>query len=123
MTDDSTSSAGGGGGDPVDPLEGPTTPVPGSTDPDNEVVPAEQAEPVGAAPTPDADSPPEPDGASSAGERIRRSAARLDELATALGDPDLEDSRAAELAREAAELVGTAAAEVDRALRAAAESD
>ncbi len=40
MTDETTGSP---GGDPVDPLEGPTTPRPGSTDPDNDVVPAAAA--------------------------------------------------------------------------------
>ncbi|UJA20264.1 hypothetical protein HJD18_08600 [Thermoleophilia bacterium SCSIO 60948] len=121
MTDE---TAGSPGGDPVDPLEGPTTPRPGSTDPDNEVVPADQAEPVAAAPDPDAGSgAPAPSGPTSAGERIRRSAERLDELASELRDPDVSDSRAAELAREAAELVGSAASEVDRALRAAGETD
>ena len=51
---------------------------------------------------------------------IRAAAARLGELAERLRDPDLRDEQAAELAREAAELVGRAGNEVDRALREAA---
>ena len=53
-------------------------------------------------------------------DEIRAAAARLDELADRLGDPELPDAEAAELAREAAELVGRAGNEVDRALREAA---
>ena len=53
-------------------------------------------------------------------DEIRAAAARLDELAERLGDPELPDAEAAELAREAAELVGRAGNEVDRALREAA---
>lgn len=121
MNDETTGPT---GGNPVDPLEGPTTPRPGSTDPDNDVIPAEEAEPVEAAPSPGAgDDSPAATEPTSAGQRIRRSAERLDELASELRDPDVADSRAAELAREAAELVGAAASEVDRALRAAGESD
>ena len=53
-------------------------------------------------------------------DEIRAAAARLGELAERLRDPDLRDEQAAELAREAAELVGRAGNEVDRALREAA---
>ena len=53
-------------------------------------------------------------------DEIRAAAARLDELAERLGDTELPDAEAAELAREAAELVGRAGNEVDRALREAA---
>jgi hypothetical protein len=48
---------------------------------------------------------------------IRADAERLRELAQRLGDPELADERAAELAREAAELVGRAGNAIDRALR------
>jgi hypothetical protein len=48
---------------------------------------------------------------------IRGLAERLRELAEQLGASDLTDERAAELAREAAELVGRAGNEIDRALR------
>ena len=57
---------------------------------------------------------------SDAVDEIRAAAARLDELADRLGDPELPDAEAAELAREAAELVGRAGNEVDRALRESA---
>lgn len=46
----------------------------------------------------------------------RASAARLHELAERLRDPGLADDRAAELAREAAELVSQAGNAIDRAL-------
>ena len=48
---------------------------------------------------------------------IRADAERLRELAERLGDPELADERAADLAREAAELVGRARNAIDRALR------
>ena len=48
---------------------------------------------------------------------IRADAERLRELAEELRDPELADERAAELAREAAELVGQAGNAIDRALR------
>lgn len=62
---------------------------------------------------------PEP---TSAGARIEQTARRLEELATALRDPELGDERAAELASEAADLVSAAGAEIDRAQRAASEA-
>jgi hypothetical protein len=43
-------------------------------------------------------------------------AERLRGLAEQLRDPDLPDDRAAEIAREAADLVGRAGNEIDRAL-------
>ena len=48
----------------------------------------------------------------SAGQRLR-------EIAERLRDPELGDEQAAELAREAAELVSQAGNEIDRALREA----
>lgn len=53
-------------------------------------------------------------------DEIRAAAARLAELAERLRAPELLDEQVAELAREAAELVGRAGNEVDRALREAA---
>ena len=50
---------------------------------------------------------------------IRAAAARLRELSESLRDPELGDERAAELAREAAEVVSAAGNEIDRALREA----
>jgi hypothetical protein len=50
-------------------------------------------------------------------DRVRELAARLAEISQQLGDPDVGDERAAELAREAAELVSQAGNEIDRALR------
>jgi hypothetical protein len=48
---------------------------------------------------------------------IRGAAGRLRELAQRLRDPELGDEEAAELAREAAEVVSRAGNEIDRALR------
>jgi hypothetical protein len=48
---------------------------------------------------------------------------RLRELAALLRDPSLEDERAEELAREAAELAASAGAEADRAMRAPRAED
>ena len=48
---------------------------------------------------------------------VRGLAERLRELAERLRDPELPDERAAELAREAAELVSQAGNEIDRTLR------
>ncbi len=42
---------------------------------------------------------------------------RLSQIAAELGDKNLTDERAEELAREAAELVGEASNDLDRALR------
>ena len=53
-------------------------------------------------------------------ERLREIAARLDEIARALGDPETDDERARELAREAGELAAEAGTEADAALREAA---
>jgi len=48
---------------------------------------------------------------------LRETTARLNEIATELSADDLTDERAEELAREAADLVGNAANDLDRALR------
>lgn len=48
--------------------------------------------------------------------RVRELAAQLAEISTRLRDPDVPDADAAELAREAAELVSQAGNEIDRAL-------
>ena len=48
---------------------------------------------------------------------VRGLADRLRELSEQLRDPELPDERAAELAREAAELVSRASNEIDRTLR------
>jgi hypothetical protein len=48
---------------------------------------------------------------------LRETTQRLSEIATELGGDDVTDERAEELAREAAELVGEAANDLDRALR------
>jgi hypothetical protein len=48
---------------------------------------------------------------------LRETTERLSEIATELGGDDVTDERAEELAREAAELVGEAANDLDRALR------
>jgi hypothetical protein len=50
-------------------------------------------------------------------ESVQGLAERLRELAEQLRDPELADERAAELAREAAELVSRAGNEIDRTLR------
>ena len=50
-------------------------------------------------------------------DEISELADRLRELSERLRDPELPDERAAELAREAAELVGRAGNEIERALR------
>jgi len=52
-------------------------------------------------------------------EEIRAASERLSELAERLRDPDVDDEQAAELAREAAELVSRTGNEIDRALREA----
>jgi predicted transcriptional regulator len=53
----------------------------------------------------------------SGADEIRGLSDRLRELADQLRDPELPDERAAELAREAAELVSRAGNEIDRTLR------
>ena len=50
-------------------------------------------------------------------EEIRAASERLRELAERLRDPEVDDEQAAELAREAAELVSRTGNEIDRALR------
>ncbi|HEX2128286.1 MAG TPA: hypothetical protein VHF58_03610 [Solirubrobacterales bacterium] len=50
---------------------------------------------------------------------IRAAAQRLRELSERLRDPELGDEQAAELAREAAQVVSEAGNEIDRALREA----
>jgi hypothetical protein len=50
-------------------------------------------------------------------DEVRGAAARLGELAERLRDPALTDEQAAELAREAADVVSRAGNEIDRALR------
>ena len=52
-------------------------------------------------------------------DEIRAAAARLREVSERLRDPDVDDEQAAELAREAAEIVSQAGNEIDRALREA----
>ena len=52
-------------------------------------------------------------------EEIRAASERLRELAERLRDPDVDDEQAAELAREAAELVSRTGNDIDRALREA----
>ena len=55
---------------------------------------------------------------------LRQTTARLAQIAEELGGEDVTDERAEELAREAAELVGEAANDLDRALReSAADQD
>jgi len=60
---------------------------------------------------------------SDASERVRALAAQLSEISKELGDPEVGDERAAELAREAAELVSQAGNEIDRALRETEDDD
>jgi hypothetical protein len=55
--------------------------------------------------------------------RVRELAAQLGQLSEQLGDPEVGDERAAELARQAAELVSEAGNEIDRALREAEGDD
>jgi hypothetical protein len=57
-------------------------------------------------------------------DEIRGAAAELRGLAERLRDPEIGDEQAAELAREAAEVVSRAGNQIDRALREdAAEED
>ena len=60
---------------------------------------------------------------SDAAERVRALAAQLSEISKQLGDSEVGDERAAELAREAAELVSQAGNEIDRALRETEDDD
>ena len=50
-------------------------------------------------------------------QELQRAADRLREIAVELGKPDIDDGRAEELAREAAELAAQAGSEADAALR------
>ncbi len=50
-------------------------------------------------------------------DELRSAAQRLREVSDSLRDPEVDDERAAELAREAAEIVSRAGNEIDRALR------
>jgi hypothetical protein len=54
-------------------------------------------------------------------EELRGAAGRLRELAERLRDPQVGDEQAAELAREAAEVVSRAGNEIDRALSEAGD--
>ncbi len=58
-----------------------------------------------------------------AANRVRELATRLAGLSERLRDPELADGEAAELARQAAELVGEAGNEIDRALSESAQGD
>jgi hypothetical protein len=55
--------------------------------------------------------------AAAGADSVRDLAERLRALSEQLRDPELRDERAAELAREAAELVSQAGNEIDRTLR------
>lgn len=57
------------------------------------------------------------EGEGAAGAGIEAKAARLREVAAQLRDPELGEERAAELAREAAEIVSEAGNELERSLR------
>jgi len=52
-------------------------------------------------------------------DEIRNASQRLREIADRLRDPEVGDEQAAELAREAAELVSRTSNDIDRALREA----
>ena len=54
---------------------------------------------------------------------LRETTERLNEIAAELTDSELTDVRAEELAREAADLVGEAGNEIERALRESASED
>ncbi len=54
---------------------------------------------------------------------LRETTERLSAIAAELGGDDVTDERAEELAREAAELVGEAANDLDRALREATSEE
>lgn len=51
---------------------------------------------------------------------LRETTERLNQIASELSGPDLTDERAEQLAREAAELVGQASNDLERALRESA---
>jgi hypothetical protein len=53
--------------------------------------------------------------------RLEQITERLQAITAELGEPELEDERAAQLTREAAELSSEASQEVERALREASE--
>lgn len=59
--------------------------------------------------------------ASDAREALRTAAARLERISEQLADPATEDSRAVELAREAAEIAAEVGAHAAEAARAASE--
>ena len=63
------------------------------------------------------------DDARSDADSLAEISARLRELATLLRDPSLDDERAEELAREAAELAASAGEEADRAMGASRAED
>jgi len=54
---------------------------------------------------------------------LSETTARLNAIAAELGDENLSDERAEALAREAADLVGEAANQLDRALRESSDED
>jgi hypothetical protein len=54
---------------------------------------------------------------------LKETTDRLNEIAAELADSEVTDERAEELAREAADLVGEAANELERALRDAASGE
>jgi len=54
---------------------------------------------------------------------LRETTTRLNAIAAELGDENLSDERAEALAREAADLVGEAANQLDRALRESSDED
>lgn len=56
-------------------------------------------------------------------DRLREIAARLAEIADGLRNPETDDERAQELAREAGELAAEAGTEADAALREAAADE
>ena len=55
--------------------------------------------------------------------RLEQITERLRTIAVELADPELDDERAAQLTREAAELAAEASKEVERALREASEDE
>ena len=55
--------------------------------------------------------------------RLEQITERLQAITTELGEPELDDERAARLTREAAELSSEASQEVDRALRESSEDE